>query len=231
MERSIVFVPGLLCTGELYAPQIAALEASSTCLVAEHRLAPSMDAIAEHILASAPGRFDLVGLSMGGYIAFEMAARAPERIRRLVLMDTSARPDRPDQTAWRRDLIALADAEGLEPVIDRLLPMFVAESRLGDRDLAAIVRRMAADTGVEAFRRQQTAIMNRKDARPDLAAIACPTLVVVGEHDRLTPAELAREIAEGIDGAVLRTIPRSGHLTTLEEPDAVNALLAEFLQD
>lgn len=230
MERSIVFVPGLLCTGELYAPQIAALEASSTCLVAEHRLAPSMDAIAEHILASAPDRFDLVGLSMGGYIAFEIAARAPERIRRLVLMDTSARPDRPDQTALRRDLIALAEAEGLEPVVDRLLPMFVAESRLGDRDLAAIVRRMAADTGVEAFRRQQTAIMNRKDARPDLAAIACPTLVVVGEHDRLTPAELAREIAEGIDGAVLRTVPRSGHLTTLEEPDAVNALLAEFLQ-
>lgn len=231
MERTIVFVPGLLCTGELYAPQIAALEASRRCLVADHRQQLSIGAIADDILASVPGRFDVVGLSMGGYIAFEMAARAPERIRRLVLMDTSARPDRSDQTALRRELIALAEAEGLGPVVDRLLPAFLAERRLGDRELVGIIRRMAADTGVEAFRRQQTAIMNRKDARPELAAITCPTLVMVGEHDRLTPPELAREIAEGIGSAVLRTIPRSGHLATLEEPEVVNALLADFLID
>lgn len=231
MKRSVVFVPGLLCTGELYAPQIGALEATFACSVAEHRLQDAMDAIAEHILSTAPGTFDLVGLSMGGYIAFEMAARAPERIGRLVLMDTSARPDRPEQTALRHELIALAEREGLGPVMDKLLPLFVAESRLDDPELVSVVRRMADDTGLDAFRRQQTAIMNRKDARPDLAQIACPTLVMVGEQDRLTPPDLAREIAEGIAGAKLRAIPRAGHLPTLEEPEAVNALLIELLQD
>lgn len=230
MKRSVVFVPGLLCTGELYAPQIAALDGAFACLVADHRGQDSMDGIAEHILSTAPGTFDLVGLSMGGYIAFEMAARAPERIGRLVLMDTSARPDRSDQTVSRHELIAMAEAEGLGPVMDRLLPLFVAESRLDDPELVAVIRRMADDTGLDAFRRQETAIMNRKDARADLAAIACPTLVVVGEKDRLTPPELAREIAEGIPGAELRIVPRSGHLTTLEEPVAVNTLLTEFLR-
>lgn len=230
MPQTIVFVPGLLCTGALYGAQIEALSDAADCLVADHTRHETMDAIADHALAAAPERFDLVGLSMGGYIAFEMAARAPGRIRRLVLMDTSAHADRPEQTAFRRELVALAEAEGIDPVVDRLLPLFVAGDRLGDDALVATVRRMAHDTGVETFRRQQTAITNRRDARPDLAAIACPTLVVVGAEDRLTPPDLSREIAGAIPGARLEIVAGSGHLTTLERPAAVSALLRDFLQ-
>jgi pimeloyl-ACP methyl ester carboxylesterase len=224
-----VFVPGLLCTEALYAPQIAALSGKTECIVADHTRHDSMRAIVESILETAPERFTLIGLSMGGYIALEMAEQAPERMEKLVLMDTSAQSERPEQTAFRRELMAAAREEGLAPVTDRLMPILVAESHLSDAALMATVRKMAIDVGVDAFVRQQTAIIGRKDARPDLADITCPTLVVCGDVDKLTPPELSQEIADGIANARLELIAGSGHLTTLEKPEAVNALLADFL--
>ena len=111
-------------------------------------------AIVDSILDAAPERFYLVGLSMGGYIALEMAEHAPERMEKLVLMDTSARDERPEQTASRRVLMTVAREQGMDPVIDRLLPLFIKESRLSDKALTAIVAQMARDTGVDAFIRQ-----------------------------------------------------------------------------
>ncbi|WP_436641909.1 alpha/beta fold hydrolase [Microbaculum sp. FT89] len=229
MSDPIVFVPGLLCTAALFGPQRAAFEDRAQCIVADHTRQDGMKAIVDSILDAAPERFALVGLSMGGYVALEMAEQAPERMTKLVLMDTTARPDRPEQTAFREATMALALADGLAPVMDRLLPLFVDESRLGDAALVATIRQMADDTGVDAFIRQQRAIIGRKDARPDLGDIRCPTLVVCGDRDRLTPPELSEEIAAGIPGARLAMIEGSGHLSTLEQPEAVNALLAEFL--
>ncbi|MCT8974437.1 alpha/beta hydrolase [Microbaculum marinisediminis] len=225
----IVFVPGLLCTKALFGPQLAAFEGRVQCTVADHTRHDGMKAIVDSILDVAPERFVLVGLSMGGYIALEMAEHAPERMTKLVLMDTTARPDRPEQTAFREALMAQARADGLGPVIDQLLPLFVDDSRLGDAALVATIRQMADDTGVDAFVRQQTAIIGRKDARPDLGDVRCPTLVVCGDRDRLTPLELSEEIAAGIPGARLEMIEGSGHLTTLEKPEAVNTVLEEFL--
>jgi len=229
MTLPVVFVPGLLCTDALYAPQVAAFSGQAECIVADHTRQDSMEAICEAILETAPERFHLVGLSMGGYIALEMVGHAPERIERLVLMDTSARPDRPEQTTFRHTLVAEARAEGLDGIVDRLLPQFLAEVHLADSGLVETVRRMARDTGVDAFEREQTAIIGRKDARPDLADISCPTLVVCGDLDTLTPPDLSQEIAAGIPGATLEMIAGSGHLTTLEKPDAVNAALGTFL--
>jgi pimeloyl-ACP methyl ester carboxylesterase len=228
MPNPIVFVPGLLCTAALYAPQIAALKGRADCVVADHTRHDSMRAIVRGILEDAPTRFHLVGLSMGGYVALEMAAHAPERITTLVLMDTNARPDSREQPALRREYIALAEREGIDPVIDLLLPKFIDESRLDDAALVATIRQMARDTGVEAFVRQETAILGRKDARPDLADITCPTLVVCGDRDTLLPPHLSEEIAAGIPGARLQMIKGSGHLTTLEKPEAVNAALMAF---
>jgi pimeloyl-ACP methyl ester carboxylesterase len=88
---------------------------------------------------------------------------------------------------------------------------------------------MAADVGPKAFVGQQKAIMSRMDSRPFLAAIHCPTLVLVGDGDELTPPELSKEICAGISGARFIVVPGSGHLSTLEKPDAVNTALAEWL--
>jgi pimeloyl-ACP methyl ester carboxylesterase len=225
----LVLVPGLLCSARLFAPQVAALWPLGPVTVADHRRDADMAAIAAAILSHAPPRFALAGLSMGGYIAFAMLRLAPERIARLALLDTSARPDVAEQTAGREKFIAMAQAGKLADVVETLTPRFLHRNRHGDETLKRIVREMAADTGPEAFVRQQRAIMSRPDSRPLLAKIHCPSLVLVGDGDELTPPELAKEIAAGITGARLVIVPDCGHLSTLEKPDAVNAALAEWL--
>jgi pimeloyl-ACP methyl ester carboxylesterase len=225
----LVLVPGLLCSARLYAAQVAVLWPFGQVAVADHRRDADMAAIAAAILADAPPRFALAGLSMGGYIAFAMMRLAPERIAKLALLDTSARPDTPEGKAGREKFIAMAAAGKLTDVVETLTPRFLHRSRHKDETLIRVIRDMAADTGAEAFIRQQKAIMSRADARPLLASIRCPTLVLVGEGDELTSPELAKEISGGISGAKLTLVPECGHLSTIEKPEAVNAALAEWL--
>lgn len=227
----IVLVPGLLCSARLYAAQVTALWPRGQVTVANHTRDDDMAAIARRILADAPPRFALAGLSMGGYIALAMMRLAPERIDRLALLDTSARPDNPDQKAGREKLIAMAQAGKLDEVGETLLPRFIHRNRINDEALKAEVRAMVKETGAEAFVRQTKAIMSRADSRPLLKDIRCPTLVLVGEGDELTPPELAKELAAGIGGATLTVVPDCGHLSTMEKPEAVNAALAQWLAE
>lgn len=224
-----LLLPGLAATARLYVPQIPVLWQYGSVILADHRRDDSLAAIARRVLDQAPPRFRLVGLSMGGYIAFELLRQAPERVARLALLDTTARPDTPEQSARRRELIGQARAGGFGEVADVLYPLLVHPDRLNDQALRELVRSMAAETGAEAFIRQQTAIIARPDSRPGLAAIGCPTLVLVGEADQLTPPERAREIAAGIRDSRLVVVPASGHASTLEQPERVNAALVEWL--
>lgn len=146
-----IFVPGLLCTADLYAPQVAALGGRLDIMVGDHTRHESMADIAAHILASAPERFVLTGLSMGGYIAFEIMRQAGERVDALILLDTGPRADTPEQTKRRKELVALAEADGIAPVIEKLLPVFLAKNRLADAELTGAIRKMALDTGTRAF--------------------------------------------------------------------------------
>jgi pimeloyl-ACP methyl ester carboxylesterase len=225
----LVLVPGLLCSARLYGPQIEALWPLGPVTVADHRRDHEIDAIAARILAAAPPRFALAGLSMGGYIAFAMMRQAPERIEKLALLDTSARPDTPEQSAARYAFIGMAEDGRLDEVVDTLTPRYLHRDRHNDESLVRIVRAMGGDTGPEAFVRQQKAIISRPDSRPLLGNIRCPTLVLTGDGDELTPPEIAREIAAGIAGARLVIVPDCGHLSTIERPAAVNAALAEWL--
>lgn len=225
----LVLVPGLLCSARLYVPQIAALWAHGSITIADHRRDSEMAAIAARIFADAPPRFALAGLSMGGYIAFAMLRQAPERIAKLALLDTSARPDTAEQSAGREKFIGMAEAGKLNDIVEALTLRFLHRNHHGNEILKRVVRDMAADTGPDAFVRQQRAIMSRPDSRPLLASIRCPTLVVVGDGDELTPPELAKEICTGISGARLVVVPECGHLSTIEKPDVVNAALAEWL--
>jgi pimeloyl-ACP methyl ester carboxylesterase len=199
--------------------------------VADHRRDESIAAIARSVLAAAPPRFALLGLSMGGYIAFEILRQVPGRVAKLALLDTAATPETPQQTATRRTRIELAKSGRFGEAIDLMFSTLVHRDRHGDENLKRIVDLMGEETGAEAFIRQQHAIMARADSRPSLAAIKCPTLVVVGDADELTPPAAAREIAAGISGARLVVIPECGHLSTLERPQAVNAALVEWMSD
>jgi pimeloyl-ACP methyl ester carboxylesterase len=225
-----VFIPGLALSPRLYAEQLPAAWRLGPVCVADHTRDDSMASIARRVLTSAPARFALVGLSMGGYVAFEIMRQAPERVTRLALLDTTARPDTIEQTARRKELIAMAQNGRFSEVPDALFPKLVHKEHTSDEQLRGLVRVMAVETGAEAFVRQQNAIMTRPDSRPILGAIACPALVVVGDGDELTPPDVAREIASGIRGARLAIVPDSGHLSTLEQPGHVARLLGDWLQ-
>jgi pimeloyl-ACP methyl ester carboxylesterase len=224
-----VLIPGLLCTARLYAEQIPVLWQYGPVMVADHRRDDTAAAIAACILAAAPPRFALAGLSMGGYLALEVMRQAPDRVARLALLDTNARGDTPEISERRRRQIELAQNGRLGEIVDQQLPLFVHRDRRGDASLVESVRVMAEDTGAEAFVRQQRALIGRPDLRADLAAIRCPTLVLVGDGDELTPPALAKEIAGSIAGARLVVVPASGHLSTLEQPVAVNTALVEWM--
>jgi len=228
-DNSLVLVPGLLCTAELFMPQIAALGRTAAVAVGDHTASASLEGIAAAILATAPARFALAGLSMGGYIAFEMVRQAPDRITRLALLDTNARADRPEQAAQRRELVALARSKGLQAAAELLLPFLVHRDRLSDEALVAVVRRMAAETGVDVFARQQEAIIARPDNRPFLPSIHCPTVIIVGAEDAITPVKVAEEMQAGIPESRLEVIAECGHLATLERPEAVNRILADWM--
>lgn len=227
---SLVLVPGLLCTQALFEAQIAGLADLAEVTVADHRRSDSMAAIARDLLSAAPEEFAIAGLSMGGYVAFEVLRQAPERVTRLALLDTTARPDLPEQTANRERLVALAQKRGVEAAAEQLLAKLVAPSRRADAQIVGSIMAMAAATGVEAFARQQRAIAARADSRLLLAGISCPTLVLVGAEDELTPPSIAAEMASAIPGGRLEVIQGAGHLTALEEPAAVTAALRFWLQ-
>jgi pimeloyl-ACP methyl ester carboxylesterase len=225
-----VLVAGLNCSARLYAEQIPALWQFGPVIMADHRRDDSMAAMARRILAAAPPRFALVGLSMGGYIAFEIMRQAPGRVAKLALLDTGARGEAPERTEQRRPLIALAKSGRFAEILDLQYPLLVHARRHHDAALKATVRVMNEETGAEAYLRQQQAIMTRPDSRPGLAAIKCPTLVLVGDADEATPPDLSHEMAAGIPGAKLVVVAGCGHLSTLERPDAVNKSLVEWMQ-
>jgi pimeloyl-ACP methyl ester carboxylesterase len=226
----VVLVPGLNCSARLYAEQIPALWQFGPVTVADHRRDDSMAAIARRILAAAPPRFALAGLSMGGYVAFEILRQAAARVTKLALLDTGAGAEAPERTAQRKPLIALAKQGRFAEITEDQFPLLVHRSRHGDASLKAAVRAMNEETGPEAYCRQQHAIMGRPDSRPGFAAISCPTLVLVGDEDQLTPPALAREMADGIHGARLVVVPECGHLSTMERPQAVTAALLDWMR-
>lgn len=227
--ETLVFVPGLNCTDRLFAPQIEALRGTCRTLVADHRRDDTMAGISRRLLAEAPERFAIAGLSMGGYICLEVIRQAPERVTRLALLDTSARPDSDEATANRRRLMALAEAGRLEEIHRTLWDRLVHPDHRSDAALEDIHRQMLVETGAEAYLRQQEAIIARADSRPLLPGIEIPTLVLVGAEDVITPPELAREMAEPVEWASLVVVPHCGHLSTLEQPEAVTRALRAWL--
>jgi pimeloyl-ACP methyl ester carboxylesterase len=225
----IVLVPGLMCTAEIFAPQVAALWPFGPVTVASTLAGNTLSEMAASILASAPPRFAVAGISMGGYISMEILRQAPERIVKLALLDTTARPDTPEQTANRRALMARVDTEDFEALAMASLTALLHPSHQDDQRLRDLNARMSAAVGPEGFKRQTEAIIGRPDSRPGLAAIAVPTLVLVGDGDTLTPVDRSEEMVAGIPGARLVVVKDSGHCSTIEQPEAVNRALVEWI--
>lgn len=227
----VILLPGLLNDHRLWDHQVRALGELADVVVPDLTLDDSLGAMASRVLDMVPGRFAVAGLSMGGYVALEIMRRAPERVSRLALVDTTARPDTPDQTQRRRDAVALAGAGGFDKIMPTMLPNLVHPDHLALERVGGLAKDMARAVGPEAFARQQNAIMNRPDSLPGLNRVSCPTLVLVGRQDAVTPPERAAEMAALIPAARLVVIEDCGHLSAIEQPQAVSAVLRYWLQD
>lgn len=226
-KHSLVLVPGLLCTADLWRDQIDALSDIADITVGDHTQDDTMPAIAERILANAPPKFALAGLSMGGYIVLEMMRQAPERITHLAIMDSRAVADTPEDRQKRLDFIKLVEqGSAFKGVTRSLLPILIHPSRLDDEKLVARIFKMAEDVGKEAFLRQERALLDRTVLWDTLKDITCPTLVLAGADDLLIPAKIQREMAVEIPTAQYVEIPKCGHLPTMEEP----ALTSKFMR-
>ena len=229
MKIPLTLLPGLLCDDALWEPQLAALSDIAEITVADLTRDESLPLMAARVLAEAPERFALAGLSMGGYLAQEIMRQAPERVMRLALLDTSARADTPERLSVRRGLIELAQKGDFKGITPRMLPQWLHPDHLADAALTRTVTEMTQRVGRDAYLRQMQAIMGRPDGREDLRRIGVPTLVLCGREDQATPLALHEEIAALVPGAALSVIERCGHLSTLERPQAVNAALRDWL--
>jgi len=229
-HANLLLLPGLLEDVDAFEQVIAGTADIATIVVADLTRADNMPALAQAALQQAPeGPLLVAGHSMGGYVALELVRQAPERVAKLCLLNTNARPDTPESTENRRRLMALADKD-FESVVTTLLPKLMTADHLKDPILTGIIGAMALATGKDAFKRQETAIIGRIDSRPHLEAIGCPTMVVAGRDDQLMPVAVLQELADGIPGARLEILEDCGHMASLEQPDEVLALFREWIE-
>lgn len=223
-----VMVPGLLCSSRLYAPLLPTAWSHGPVTIADNRRESTMTALAERVLAAAPERFLLVGLSMGGYVALEVMRLAADRVSALALISTSARPDSPEQVASRLEQRRAVEAGRYDELADLAFPVIVDPGHLGRDDLRATWRAMVREVGAEGFLRQLEATMGRPDSRPDLVGIRCPVAVLHGDGDQLIAPDNGVELADGILGAELTLVEGGGHMLPHEQPVATSAALEDL---
>ena len=213
----------------LYAHQVAALQDRHDCRVFVFREQDSMAGMADELLAQVPERFTLIGLSLGGYMAFEVIRRALHRLQRLALIDTTAVADHLPRRLGRLQDIAKVKQGGIEALIPELPARWVLPAHTHDAALVALIGSMAHSVGARGQFHQQTAMLGRPDSHQDLARVRVPTLVVCGRQDPVTPLADHEAMAACVPEARLAVIEQCGHLSTIEQPQAVTDVLSRWL--
>ncbi len=229
-KTTLILLPGQLCDAALWESQRRALADIADITIADLTRDDTIGAMAKRVLAAAPPRFALCGLSLGGYVAFEIIRRAPDRVTHLGLINTSARADIAAQSDRRERSLRAAQIGAFKGVTPRFLPTIIHPDHATDQAIAQIVLEMTERVGRVAFEFQQHAAIDRGDSRALLSTIHCPTLVIGGRDDRVTPPALQEEIAAGISGARLDILESCGHLAPIERADAVNRLMRDWLR-
>lgn len=231
-RETLVLLPGMMCDARLFAPQIAAFEGQYEIYVGALNTASDISQIARLILDAVPARtFNICGLSMGGIVAMEIARLAPERLLRLALLDTNHLADTAERVDMRNVQIAKIEAGRLhDVVVEEMKPTYLAQQNRSDADLLNLLIDMAMDLGPEIFIAQSQALRDRSSQKETLQQVEVPTLVLCGEEDTLCPLSRHEEMSKLVKGSQFLVIPDAGHITTLENPPAVNAALANWLQ-
>jgi pimeloyl-ACP methyl ester carboxylesterase len=230
----LLLLPGMLCDAALWQGQQTDLSAQGSVAITPLTGAETIHALALMLLRQYEGKIALAGHSMGGYVALAMQRLAPERIVGLALINSAANPALAEERRRRQHLVTHVETHAQQGmfrgVTRRLYQDLVDPQQWNNELLAQIVMTMAKRQGIEAYRRQQNAIMHRPDARPALAAITCPVTIIAGQSDKLTPPSRGEEMAQAIKGAKFFSLANVGHLAPLEVPTMVTNLLQEWWQ-
>jgi pimeloyl-ACP methyl ester carboxylesterase len=224
MFYPLVLAPGTLCDHRIWGGQ-SALGVSRKIYFADFTHGESIGAMAMNLLDAAPPRFALAGFSMGGIVALEAVRRAPGRITALALLSSNARPD---ASVDRAALIERAMAGELYQIIEKLTEKYFFSSPM--EKTRTLIIKMGLALGPEVFRRQSLALASRPDSRPYLSQISVPTLIATGENDEICPTDRSVEMSNFIPDSRLYLIPRCGHMSPLEQPEAISRLLATWLE-
>lgn len=229
-KETLYLLPGMMCDRSLWRHQIETLSSLYDVRVADFTNGDSIDHFADQVLKDAPDEFSLAGLSMGGYVAFEILRRKPDAVKRLALIDTSPFADLEDHVVFRKSIMDVARDQGMGQVMETLLPRMIHPSRYEDEPLVTQIDAMAHRVGADVFINQQVALLNRRDSFESLKEITCPTCVIVGRQDQLTPIKLSRQMADEMSNAKLVEVDTCGHLSTMEQPEALSAVLRLWMQ-
>ncbi len=226
----VVFAPGMMCDARLFAPQVAALRNEREVAVASLAKASTITDMAENLLAEAPSRFALAGLSLGGIVAMEVIRLAPARVAGLALIDTNPLAEQVTVQSNRNRQMALVSEQGklLDVMRDELKPNYLANG-VNKTQILDLCMAMAVDLGPEVFVRQSMALQSRPDQTETLRDVKVETLVLCGDQDRLCPIERHELIHSLVTGSDLIVIPDAGHLPTLEQPNLTTNAIKTWL--
>src|SRR5579872_3467442 len=233
-KQSLILLPGFLCDRAVWESQIAALSDIADCTCADYGMLDSLPAMAESVLRSAPESFFVAGHSMGGRVAFEIFRQAPERVRRIALLNTgsaarSAGEMGQEEERKRRALLAMARSEGMRSMSLQWIQGMIAPARLADSPLVESIVRMFERKTPDLFEAQMNALLARPDATPLLPQIHCPALFLSGREDGWSTPAAHHLMAGAVKGSKVVVIPECGHMSTLEQPAAVSQAMREWL--
>ncbi len=228
-REHLILIPGLVLNAAVWQARIEALHDIADCWVAPLPPYDDLGAIAEDIIAGAPDRFAVAGVSMGGYLCFEILKRVPERVTRIALIATTADPEAPDVTGRRQIMMELAEQRQLVAMWREYLPRFLHEDGWRDEAIIDTLLKQAFEVGTYAFLQHHRAMIKRSGYCDLLPEIRCPTLIVSGRHDRATPVPAHEAMARAIPSAELLVLDRCGHMPPLEKPAAVSAAMRNWL--
>ncbi len=229
MKYPLVFIPGMMCDSRLFQPQINEFSKQYMVCVTPASCSNSIENISFEILRYLPTKFVLIGLSMGGILAMEIIKKVPERVMKIVLMDTNYKSETSEIKSRRLPQIQLVKEGLLEEVMCQQIKNNYLRKDKQNQEIFDLCLSMANGLGKEIYINQSKALATRKDYKSTLKNIKVPSLIICGEYDRLCPIKVHMEMESLIKNSKLEIIPDAAHLPTLEQPAYLNKILCEWL--
>ncbi|MFN4763757.1 alpha/beta fold hydrolase [Gillisia sp. Q332] len=229
MAEKLIMIPGTLCDDSLFKYQKKDLTDVADCYVASTCSSNSLKQVAKNILNTYSGDLSIMGLSYGGIIAFELLRQAPDRIKKLILLDTNyKKPSEQTKINLQRFVGMAYLGEFKEVTSNILIDAMLHPKNAQKKELRDTILDMAINVGIDGFFNQVKAQLGRPDSTKDLQNIKCPTLIITGREDTICPVQLHEEMADAIPISALKIIEECGHLSTLEQPRSVNKAIIDW---